>query len=180
VTICRALFSIELNRLRCRLAIFPFALGNVLGPLWLGPMFDRIGRRRMIAFTYCVAGAGLLLTGGAFMAGWLDALSQALCWSAVFFFASAAASSAYLTVSEVFPLEMRGFAIALFFAVGTGAGGFAAPLLFGWLVSTGSRDAVAAGYGLGAVLVIVAGLLTLRFGVDAERKPLEEVAPSME
>jgi MFS family permease len=165
---------------RVALYIFPFALGNVLGPLLLGPLFDRVGRRRMIALTYTLAGIGLLLTGGAFMAGWLDALSQALCWSAVFFFASAAASSAYLTVSEVFPLEMRGFAIALFFAVGTGAGGFAAPLLFGWLVSTGSRDAVAAGYALGALLVIVAGLLTLRFGVDAERKPLEEVAPALE
>ncbi|MES2889612.1 MAG: MFS transporter [Pseudomonadota bacterium] len=165
---------------RVALYIFPFALGNVLGPLWLGPLFDRVGRRRMIALTYTLAGVGLLLTGGAFMAGWLTALSQALCWSAVFFFASAAASSAYLTVSEVFPLEMRGFAIALFYAVGTGAGGFAAPLLFGWLVSTGSRDAVTAGYALGALLVIAAGLLTLRFGVDAERKPLEEVAPSMD
>jgi len=163
---------------RVALYIFPFALGNVLGPLLLGPFFDRVGRRRMIAFTYCVAGIGLALTGIAFTADKLDALGQALCWSVVFFFASAAASSAYLTVSEVFPLEMRGFAIAVFYAVGTGAGGFAAPLLFGWLVSTGSRDAVAAGYALGAVLVIAAGLLALRYGVDAERKPLEEIAPS--
>jgi MFS family permease len=161
---------------RVALYIFPFALGNVLGPVLLGHLFDRVGRRRMIALTYIISGLGLALTGAAFVAGWLDALSQALCWSAVFFFASAAASSAYLTVSEVFPLEMRGFAIALFYAVGTGAGGFAAPLLFGWLVGTGSRDAVAAGYALGAFLVVIAGLLALRYGVDAERKPLEEVA----
>jgi MFS family permease len=118
----------------------------------------------------------LSLTGVAFVAGWLDALRQALCWSAVFFFASAAASSAYLTISEVFPLQMRAFAISVFYALGTGAGGFVAPLLFGWLVATGSREAVAGGYALGAGLVIAAGLLALRHGVDAERKPLEDVA----
>jgi MFS family permease len=161
---------------RVALYIFPFALGNVLGPLLLGPWFDRLGRRRMIALTYIAAGIGLSLTGVAFVAGWLDALRQALCWSAVFFFASAAASSAYLTISEVFPLQMRAFAISVFYALGTGAGGFVAPLLFGWLVATGSREAVAGGYALGAVLVIAAGLLALRYGVDAERKPLEEVA----
>jgi MFS family permease len=161
------------------LYIFPFALGNVLGPLLLGPLFDRVGRRRMIALTYVLSGVGLALTGWAFMQGWLDARSQALCWSAVFFLASAAASSAYLTVSEVFPLEMRAVAIALFYAVGTGAGGFVAPVLFGALIETGSRGAVAVGYAIGAVLVIVAGLLALRWAVDAERKPLEEVAPPL-
>ena len=164
---------------RVALYIFPFALGNVLGPLLLGPLFDRVGRRRMIALTYGLAGVGLAATGVAFVADVLDARSQALCWSAVFFFASAAASSAYLTVSEVFPLEMRAMAIAIFYAVGTGAGGFVAPLLFGWLVESGDRGNVAIGYGIGAVLVIVAGLLALRFGVDAERKPLEDIAPSM-
>ncbi|WP_431289412.1 MFS transporter [Roseateles chitinivorans] len=163
---------------RVALYIFPFALGNVLGPLLLGPLFDRVGRRRMIALTYGLAGVGLAATGVAFVAEVLDARSQALCWSAVFFFASAAASSAYLTVSEVFPLEMRAMAIAIFYAVGTGAGGFAAPLLFGWLVESADRVNVGIGYGIGAVLVIVAGLLALRFGVDAERKPLEEIAPS--
>ena len=158
------------------LYIFPFALGNVLGPLLLGPFFDRIGRRRMIAFTYCASGVGLMATGAAFMAGWLDASTQALCWSVVFFFASAAASSAYLTVSEVFPLEMRGFAIAVFYAVGTGAGGFAAPLLFGFLVATGSAGAVTSGYAAGAAMMVIAGLIALRFGLDAERKPLEEAS----
>jgi MFS family permease len=158
------------------LYIFPFALGNVLGPLMLGPLFDRVGRRRMIALTYVLSGIGLALTGVAFMLGWLNALTQALCWSAVFFLASAAASSAYLTVSEVFPLEMRAVAISVFYALGTGAGGFAAPLLFGMLIESGSRGAVMGGYAVGAALVIVAGLLALRHAVDAERKPLEEVA----
>jgi MFS family permease len=158
------------------LYIFPFALGNVLGPLMLGPLFDRVGRRRMIALTYVLSGIGLALTGVAFMLGWLNAMTQALCWSAVFFLASAAASSAYLTVSEVFPLEMRAVAISVFYALGTGAGGFAAPLLFGMLIESGSRGAVMGGYAVGAALVIVAGLLALRHAVDAERKPLEEVA----
>jgi MFS family permease len=162
---------------RVALYIFPFALGNVLGPLLLGPLFDRVGRRRMIALTYCLSGVGLALTGAAFMAGWLNALTQALCWSAVFFLASAAASSAYLTVSEVFPLEMRALAISLFYAVGTGAGGFAAPFLFGMLIDTGSRGAVAIGYAIGAVLVIAAGLIALRWGVNAERRSLEDIAP---
>jgi MFS family permease len=151
----------------------------VLGPLLLGPLFDRVGRRRMIALTYTLSGVGLALTGAAFMAGWLNALTQALCWSAVFFLASAAASSAYLTVSEVFPLEMRALAISLFYAVGTGAGGFAAPFLFGLLIETGSRGAVAVGYAVGAVLVVVAGLIALRWGVDAERRSLEDIAPPM-
>ncbi|VWX62367.1 Predicted arabinose efflux permease, MFS family [Burkholderiales bacterium 8X] len=164
---------------RVALYIFPFALGNVLGPLLLGPLFDRIGRRRMIAFTYVLSGIGLALTGWAFMEGWLDARSQALCWSVVFFLASAAASSAYLTVSEVFPLQMRAIAIAIFYAVGTGAGGFVAPILFGTLIETGSRGAVAVGYAIGAALVIVAGLLALRYAVNAERRSLEDIAPPM-
>lgn len=161
------------------LYIFPFALGNVLGPLLLGPLFDNVGRRRMIALTYVLSGIGLGATGWAFMQGWLDARSQALCWSVVFFLASAAASSAYLTVSEVFPLQMRALAIAIFYAVGTGIGGFVAPWLFGALIETGSKGAVAVGYAIGAVLVIGAGLLALRFAVDAERKPLEEIAPPL-
>ncbi|MBP0628152.1 MULTISPECIES: MFS transporter [unclassified Cupriavidus] len=161
------------------LYIFPFALGNAAGPLLLGPLFDHIGRRRMIASTYVLAGIGLALTGWAFVEGWLDARAQALCWSAVFFLASAAASSAYLTASEVFPLEMRALAISVFYALGTGTGGFIAPLLLGALIESGSREAVAAGYGLGAALVIIAGLLALRFGIDAERRPLEQVAPPL-
>ena len=156
--------------------IFPFAIANFLGPLVLGPLFDRIGRRRMIALTYALAGVGLAATGFGFMQGWLNAMTQTLCWSIVFFLASAAASSAYLTVSEVFPLEIRALSISLFYAVGTGIGGFIAPALFGALIATGSRESVFAGYAIGALLVLAAAAIALRYGVNAERKPLEEVA----
>jgi MFS family permease len=164
---------------RVGLYIVPFAIGNVLGPLLLGPLFDRIGRRVMIAATYALSGVALLLTGVGFVAGVLDAATQTLAWSAVFFLASAAASSAYLTVSEVFPLEMRGLAISIFYAVGTGVGGFAAPALFGALIETGSRGNVFIGYAIGAVLVLAAAAVAWRWAVDAECKPLEEVAPPL-
>ncbi|MBI5716957.1 MAG: MFS transporter [Burkholderiales bacterium] len=161
------------------LYIVPFAIGNVLGPLLLGPLFDRVGRRKMIAATYAASGVTLALTGWGFVAGVLDATTQTLAWSAVFFLASAAASSAYLTVSEVFPLEMRALAISIFYALGTGAGGFAAPALFGALIETGSRANVFMGYALGAALVVGAALVAWRWAVDAECKPLEEVAPPL-
>jgi MFS family permease len=161
------------------LYIFPFAAGNVLGPLLLGPLFDRVGRRVMISATYALSGVGLALTGAGFVTGLLDAATQTLAWSAVFFLASAAASSAYLTVSEVFPLEMRAISISIFYAVGTGIGGFAAPALFGALIETGSRGNVFAGYAIGAALVIAAAAVAWRYAVDAERKPLEEVAPPL-
>ncbi|WP_343653858.1 MFS transporter [Herbaspirillum sp.] len=161
---------------RVALYIFPFALGNVLGPLVLGHLFDTIGRRRMIAATYLLSGAGLAATAWAFNAGLLDATTLALCWSAVFFVASAAASSAYLTASEVFPLRMRAMAISIFYAIGTGVGGFIAPLLLGWLIASGDRHAVAAGYALGACLALLAGACALRWAVDAERRTLEDVA----
>ena len=156
--------------------IFPFALGNFLGPLLLGPLFDRIGRRAMIASTYLASGFGLLLAGALFRAGALDATSQAVCWAAIFFVASAAASSAYLTVSEIFPLEIRAISISIFYALGTGVGGFVGPALFAALIELGNRDALFAGYALAAVLMVGAGLAAARFGVDAERKPLEEIA----
>jgi MFS family permease len=161
------------------LFLLPFAAGNVLGPLLLGPLFDRAGRRVMIAATYALSGVALLTTGVAFVQGWLSAMTMTLSWSAVFFLASAAASSAYLTVSEVFPLEMRAMSISVFFAVGTAVGGFAAPALFGALIATGSRGNVFAGYVVGAALVIAAAAVAWRWAVDAERKPLEEVAPPL-
>jgi MFS family permease len=161
---------------RVGLYIFPFAVANFLGPLLLGPLFDSIGRRRMIAATYALAGLGLAATGYGFLTGALDAVAQAWCWSAVFFLASAAASAGYLTVSEIFPLEMRALSISLFYAVGTGVGGFLAPALLGALIETQSRAAVFAGYGIGAILVLLAALVALRFAVAAERKPLEEIA----
>jgi len=155
--------------------IFPFALGNFLGPLLLGRFFDSIGRRKMIALTYAVAGVGLIATGRAFA---LDALSPAqlsLCWSAIFFVASAAASSAYLTVSEVFPVEMRAIAISLFYAAGTALGGFAGPPLYGAIIESGSRQALFGAYAFAGVLMCVAAAVALWIGVDAERKSLEEV-----
>ena len=161
------------------LYILPFAAGNVLGPLVLGPLFDRLGRRRMIAATYALSGLALVLTGAGFVAGVLDAATQTLAWSAVFFLASAAASSAYLTVSEVFPLEIRAFAIAIFYAVGTALGGFVAPALFGLLIASGERTNVFAGYAFGALLMVAAAAVAWRWAVDAERRPLEEISPPL-
>jgi len=155
--------------------LFPFALGNFLGPLLLGHLFDRVGRRVMIATTYGLAGLGLLVSGYAFQQEWLSATGQALSWSAIFFVASAAASSAYLTVSEVFPLEMRAIAISLFYAVGTALGGFVGPPLYGAMIESGSRSALFGAYAFAAVLMCVAALVTLFLGVDAERRPLEQV-----
>ncbi|PLT17969.1 MULTISPECIES: MFS transporter [Ralstonia] len=156
--------------------LLPFALGNFLGPLLLGRLFDVVGRRAMIAATYAASGVLLLASGALFKAGVLDGATQTLAWTVVFFFASAAASSAYLTVSETFPLEVRALAIALFYAVGTGLGGVAGPALFGWLIDTHSRGAVFAGYALGAALMLLAAGVQARWGTAAERKPLEHVA----
>jgi len=156
--------------------ILPFAAGNFLGPVLLGRLFDTIGRRRMIAFTYVMSGVLLAASGYLFMLGWLTALTQTIAWMIVFFFASAAASSAYLTVSETFPLEIRAFAIAIFYAVGTGIGGVIGPSVFGLLIESGSRVSVFAGYLFAALLMIAAAIVALRYSVNAERKPLEEVA----
>jgi MFS family permease len=156
--------------------ILPFAAGNVLGPLVLGRLFDTIGRRPMIAATYGISGTLLAATGYLFSEGLLTAQTLTAAWMIVFFFASAAASSAYLTVSEIFPLEIRAFAIAFFYAVGTGIGGVAGPLLLGALIDTGSRSSVAMGYAVGAVLMIAAALAQAIWGVAAERRPLEAVA----
>jgi MFS family permease len=157
------------------LYLIPFSVGNLLGPMVLGKLFDSAGRRPMIAGTYIVAGLLLAVTGWAMARGYLDATTQTLLWCIVFFVASAAASSAYLTVSELFPVEIRGMAIALFYAVGTAAGGLVAPVLFAVLVQTGSRARVFDGYLLGAALMVAAGLLAAFLGVPAERRSLEEV-----
>jgi MFS family permease len=156
--------------------ILPFAAGNVLGPILLGRLFDTLGRRPMIAFTYLMSGVLLALTGWLFARGMLDAREQTVAWSVIFFFASAAASSAYLTVSETFPLEIRALAIAVFYAIGTGVGGVVGPLLFGALIDTGSRASLFGGYLLGAVLMVLAAAVMWRWGIAAERKPLEQVA----
>jgi MFS family permease len=164
---------------RVGLYIFPFALGNFLGPLLLGPLFDSKGRRVMIAITYAVSGIGLAASGYAFAQGWLDATAQAACWAVIFFVASAAASSAYLTVSEIFPVEMRAVAISIFYAAGTGAGGVIGPALFGLLIESGSRNALFTGYLIAATLMCAAAAVAVVLGVDAERRPLEQVAPPL-
>jgi MFS family permease len=156
--------------------ILPFAAGNFLGPLLIGRLFDTLGRRPMIALTYIVSGVLLTASGYLFAQGLLTATQQTFAWTVVFFFASAAASSAYLTVSETFPLEIRALAIAFFYAIGTGIGGVAGPWLFGILIDTGSRVSVFGGYLFGAALMIAAGIIAALFCLPAERKPLEQVA----
>jgi MFS family permease len=156
--------------------ILPFAAGNVLGPILLGHLFDTVGRKIMIASTYALSGILLAVTAYLFSQDLLTATTLTAAWMIVFFFASAAASSAYLTVSEIFPLEIRALAIAFFYAIGTGVGGIAGPLLFGVLISTGSRLSVAMGYVIGAILMAAAAVVEARFGVAAERKSLEAVS----
>jgi MFS family permease len=153
--------------------LLPFAFGNLLGPLCLGRLFDRIGRRQMISATYALSGVLLALTGLAFVRGWVDVTTLTVMWCVVFFVTSTAASSAYLTVSELFPVELRGMAIALFYAIGTAAGGLVAPSLFGALLEAGTRGQVFIGYLVGATLMILAGVVAAILGVPAERRSLE-------
>ncbi|GAB3213233.1 MFS transporter [Marinactinospora thermotolerans] len=158
------------------LFIVPLALGNFLGPVLLGPLFDTLGRRPMIAATYIGSGLLLIGTGALFQAEVLTATTLTLCWCAVFFVASAGASSAYLTVSEIFPMETRPQAIALFYAIGTALGGILGPGLFGALVASGDIGQVTFGYYLGAGLMILGGLVELFLGVEAARRSLEDIA----
>jgi MFS family permease len=155
---------------------FPFAIGNLIGPLVLGPFFDSIGRRKMIFATYLLSGAVLLASAGLFNAGMLNATTHTIFWCVSFFLASAGASSAYLTVSEIFPLEVRGQAISYFFAIAQVVGALG-PVLFGALVGDGShRTPLFWGYVLGSVVMMAGGLIAWRFGVDAEGKGLEDIA----
>jgi len=156
-------------------SLVPIAIGNFLGPLLLGRLFDSIGRKVMISVSYIGSGILLVVTGILFDARLLDATWLTVCWVVVFFFASAGASAAYLTVSEIFPMETRAMAIAFFYAVGTGLGGIIGPLLFGQFIEQGI-SAVALGYFIGAGLMIAAGLVEVFLGVNAERKSLEEIA----
>ena len=158
------------------LYLLPFAIGNFLGPLMLGHLFDTVGRRIMISGTYTISALLLFVTGALFLQNELTASGQTALWTVIFFFASAAASSAYLTASEVFPLELRALGIAVFYALGTAAGGVAAPWLFGALIGTGERLAVFWGYALGAVLMLIAAAVEWRLGVNAERASLESIA----
>jgi MFS family permease len=156
--------------------LLPFALGNLLGPILLGHLFDTIGRKKMITATYGLAGILLAVTAWLFHAGLLTAQTQTLAWTVIFFIASAAASSAYLTVSEIFPLEIRALAIAIFYAIGTLVGGVGAPVLFGWIIGTGSSTGLFIGYLVAAALMILGALVEAWIGVPAERRSLEDVA----
>jgi MFS family permease len=178
-------YALVLNRFflvpagRVGLYLLPFSITNAIGPLVLGPLFDTLGRKPMIAGTYAVS--GLLLAGGGWMfaQGGLTALSLTVIFAAVFFFASPAASAAYLTVSESFPLETRALAIALFYALGTALGGIAGPLVFGHLIGLGDRTQLFHGYLFAAALMIGAALVELAIGIKSERQSLESVAPPL-
>jgi len=156
--------------------MLPFAAGNFLGPLILGRLFDTVGRRPMIASTYAISAILLVITGYLFQQNLLTARTLTIAWMVVFFFASVAASSAYLTVSETFPLEIRALAIAVFYAVGTGLGGIVGPVIFGVLVETGSRTVIYGGYLVGSALMLAAAVIGGRYAVAAEGKSLEAVA----
>ncbi len=158
------------------LYLLPFALGNFLGPVALGHLFDTRGRRQMITATFAIAALLLILTGWLFARGALTATTQTILWSVMFFFASPAASSAYLTVSEIFPLEMRALAIAVFYSAGTAAGGVVAPWFFGRLIDSQSRTALFWGYLVAAALMLVAAVAEATLGIAAERTSLEKIA----
>jgi MFS family permease len=178
-------YALVLNRYygtpadRTGLYMLPFAAGNFLGPLLLGHFFDTLGRRRMIASTFAISAIILIVTGWLFSRDSLTSLSQTVLWTVMFFFASPAASSAYLTVSEIFPLEVRALAIAVFYSAGTAVGGIGAPWLFGRLIDTGARAALFDGYLLAAALMLTAAIVEITIGVDAERASLEEIAPPL-
>jgi MFS family permease len=152
------------------------AAGNFVGPLVLGKLFDTLGRRIMISSTYIVSGILLFAAAWPFDAGHLNAQTLTACWCVVLFFASAGASSAYLTVSEIFPMETRAMAIAFFYAVGTAAGGISGPLVFAELTSTGEVGDTALAFVIGAALMTLVGLTAVFLAVDAERRSLESIA----
>jgi MFS family permease len=161
------------------LYLLPFAVGNFLGPLLLGRFFDTIGRKPMIAGTYILSGVLLIVTGILFRNGTLDATTQTIAWCVIFFFASAGASAAYLTVSEIFPMETRAMAIAFFYATGTIVGGFGGPLLFGALIESGDPDQIFIGYLVGAIVMILGGVVQATMGVEAAQRDLEDIAPPL-
>ncbi|WP_371785255.1 MFS transporter [Streptosporangium subroseum] len=163
------------------LYLLAFAAGNLLGPIVLGPLFDTVGRKPMISSTYIVSGLLLAGTGWLFKEGLLTATTQTLLWSVIFFVASAAASSGYLTVSELFPLEIRALAIAVFFAIAQGFGALG-PTIFGALIGEQQNPdptRLFYGYLVAAAMMVVAGLVTILLGVKAERVSLEDIAPPL-
>src|SRR5215212_5050989 len=161
------------------LYLLPFAVGNFAGPLLLGRFFDTIGRKPMIAGTYILSGILLIITGILFQGGTLTATTQTIAWCVIFFFASAGASAAYLTVSEIFPMETRAMAIAFFYASGTIVGGFGGPLLFGALIQSGEPGQIFVGYLVGAIVMIVGGIIQAVMGVESAQRDLEDIAPPL-
>jgi MFS family permease len=158
------------------LYLLPFSITNAIGPLLLGPLFDIVGRKPMIAATYAISGLVLAAGGWMFAGGGLSAITLTALFSVVFFFASPAASAAYLTVGESFPLETRAMAIAIFYALGTAIGGVAGPVVFGHLIGAGGRQPLFHGYMFAAALMVGAALIELALGIRSERQPLESVA----
>ncbi len=158
------------------LFLLPFAVGNFLGPVLLGPLFDRVGRRPMIAFTFIAGGVAAVVVGWMFQAELLGTWTQTIAWVVIFFFASAGASAGYLTVSETFPLEIRAMVIAFFYAIGTGVSGILGPWLFGQLISSESRIQVFWGYAAAGAVMVVAGIVHATMGVRAEQQALEDIA----
>jgi MFS family permease len=165
----------DASKANAPLYVIPFAVGNLLGPWLLGPLFDTIGRKVMISTTYLCAGSTLLATALLFHRQVLSATTLTICWAVCFFFASAGASAAYLTVSEIFPMETRAMAIALFYACGTGVA-IAAPWTFGKLIETGDVAYVTIAFVIGGAIMAVGGGVELLLGVEAAQRPLEEVA----
>src|SRR3954464_6112353 len=161
------------------LSLLPFAVGNFMGPLLLGRLFDTIGRKPMISGTYILSGLLLIITGILFKDGTLNATTQTVAWCIIFFFASAGASAAYLTVSEIFPMETRAMAIAFFYATGTIVGGFGGPLLFGALIQSGDPGQIFIGYLVGAAVMIAGGVIQAVMGVEAAGRDLEDIAPPL-
>ncbi len=156
--------------------LIAFAVGNLAGPLTIGHLFDTIGRKKMIAGTYVLSGLLLAITAFLFNAGVLNAVTQTIAWCVIFYFASAGASAAYLTVSEIFPLEVRSKAIAVFFAIAQCFGAIA-PAIYGALIGDGSQPIkLFFGYLLGAVIMIAGGVVAFFLAVDAEGKSLEDIA----
>jgi MFS family permease len=169
----------NVNSASVGLYLLPFAVGNFCGPLFLGRLFDTVGRKPMIAGTYILSGVLLVVTGILFKNGTLNATTQTAAWCVIFFFASAGASAAYLTVSEIFPMETRAMAIAFFYATGTLVGGFGGPLLFGALIQSGDRGQIFIGYVVGAAVMIAGGIIQALMGVEAAGRDLEDIAPPL-
>jgi len=165
---------------RLPLHLLPFALGSFLGPLLLGHFFDRIGRKPMIIATYGIAGVLLAAVAFPFAHGSMSVRTLDISFSVIFFIASSAASAAYLTVSEIFPLEIRAFAIAIFYAIGTLTGGVGAPFLFGELIASGSRWHVSIGFLIGASLMVLAAICEWVIGVEAAGKSLESISKPLQ